>query len=391
MKDTGGLNGFDIGPDGMIYGPLWFKKRIVKINPDTGDMQTIAKGFHTPAAANFDSKWNLYVLDTGTGEVYIIDIKTGEKKVFVKLKSSLDNLAIDSRDQIYVSNMADNSIQKIDPKTKIISTIVKGGLSCSLAAKAISEKNGDDTLYLADIFALRKINSTTGIIKDLQRSHKANVPFEYPTYVTGDKEYLYIIADGALQQFNRTDFSSMKKWSGVSGIQAISVLPNDQLAILHNLNSISIVSTSKTPESENILSKAKSVTNELQNTVAMSKILNNKVYVTQRNAGDKKAGGIVQIDLTTGEIKTIIKNLSLPQGIDVLPNGNIIVMVSSPGEILEVNPVTGKKIVLSEKINVGRLSKSAGSQSMGVTVSQSGNIYVIADGDNSILRISPKL
>ena len=31
MNDMGGLNGFDIGPDGMIYGPLWFKNKIVKI------------------------------------------------------------------------------------------------------------------------------------------------------------------------------------------------------------------------------------------------------------------------------------------------------------------------------------------------------------------------
>ena len=32
-KDLGGLNGFEVGPDGMIYGPLWFKGQLVKVDP----------------------------------------------------------------------------------------------------------------------------------------------------------------------------------------------------------------------------------------------------------------------------------------------------------------------------------------------------------------------
>ena len=30
-KDMGGFNGFEVGPDGMLYGPLWFKGQVVKI------------------------------------------------------------------------------------------------------------------------------------------------------------------------------------------------------------------------------------------------------------------------------------------------------------------------------------------------------------------------
>ena len=80
VKDPGGFNGFDIGPDGALYGPLWFKKQIVRIDPESGAIKTIADGFDTPAAANFDSKWNLYVLDTARGEVVRVDIKTGAKR-----------------------------------------------------------------------------------------------------------------------------------------------------------------------------------------------------------------------------------------------------------------------------------------------------------------------
>ena len=60
LKNIGGLNGFDFGADGWIYGPLWLKKQVVRVNPDTGELKVVAEGFQTPAAANFDSKGNLY-------------------------------------------------------------------------------------------------------------------------------------------------------------------------------------------------------------------------------------------------------------------------------------------------------------------------------------------
>src|SRR4029079_11648834 len=107
LKDLGGFNGFDIGPDGMLYGPPWFKHQVVRIDPDTGALKVVAHGFDTPAAANFDSKWNLYVLDTARGEVVRVNIRSGAKQVLAKLSTSLDNLALDSHDRLFVSNMAD--------------------------------------------------------------------------------------------------------------------------------------------------------------------------------------------------------------------------------------------------------------------------------------------
>ena len=30
----GGFNSFAVGPDGMLYGPLWFKGQVVRVDPD---------------------------------------------------------------------------------------------------------------------------------------------------------------------------------------------------------------------------------------------------------------------------------------------------------------------------------------------------------------------
>jgi streptogramin lyase len=79
LKDIGGLNGFDVGSDGMIYGPLWFRNKIVKIDPSKGTITTIAEGFKTPAALKLDGKGNAWVPDTGARELVRVDLKTGKR------------------------------------------------------------------------------------------------------------------------------------------------------------------------------------------------------------------------------------------------------------------------------------------------------------------------
>jgi hypothetical protein len=32
-KDMGGFNGFEVGPDGLLYGPLWFKGSVAENLP----------------------------------------------------------------------------------------------------------------------------------------------------------------------------------------------------------------------------------------------------------------------------------------------------------------------------------------------------------------------
>lgn len=117
MEKMGGLNGFEFGPDDLLYGPLWFKGQVAKVDVDKAELTVVADGFKIPAAVNFDSKGNLWVVDTALGQLVRVDPKTGAKKMVAQLKPSLDNLAIDDKDRIFVSNMADNGIQQVDAET----------------------------------------------------------------------------------------------------------------------------------------------------------------------------------------------------------------------------------------------------------------------------------
>src|SRR5437879_12056338 len=107
----GGLNGFEFGPDDMLYGPLWFKGQVAKVDVDKAELSVVADGFKIPAAVNFDSKGNLWVVDTALGQLVRVDPKTGAKQMVAQLKPLLDNHAIDAKEHLLVSNMADNGIQ----------------------------------------------------------------------------------------------------------------------------------------------------------------------------------------------------------------------------------------------------------------------------------------
>ena len=48
MEGMGGLNGFDFGPDGALYGPLWFKKQVVRVDVEAATIDVVATGFDVP-------------------------------------------------------------------------------------------------------------------------------------------------------------------------------------------------------------------------------------------------------------------------------------------------------------------------------------------------------
>lgn len=377
LKDIGGLNGFDIGPDGMIYGPLWFKQQVVKIDPDSGEMEIIADGFHTPAAANFDSQWNLYVLDTGTGEVFLLDIESGNKRVFARLKTSLDNLAIDSRDNIYVSNMADNAIYRIEAKTAAVSEVVPPGLSCSMALDARTSE-GQDTLYLADVFALRTIDANTGTITDIGRSHAAGTHIGYPTYVSVGRDYIYSISSEGLQVYDQRDHSLVKEWSGMRGLQQVEELPNGDLLALSTGGTLTRLDKANY-DNQSVVAR------DLGRVGDMSPADNTSVFLTFPDTNQ-----VARLELAGGQQELINSSLDRPMGVTRMRDGQLAVMESG-GRVVAIPPEASSDFsVIAEKIPVGLFGGTGGIQSPGIAAGRNGTLYALSDRNNTIYRISRK-
>ena len=200
----GGLNGFEFGPDDMLYGPLWFKGQVAKVDVDKAELSVVADGFKIPAAVNFDSKGNLCVVDTALGQLVRVDPKTGAKKMVAQLKPSLDNLAIDDKDRIFVSNMADNGIQEVDPETGAAKQVIIGKLALPGGIGVVSD-GGKDTIYIADVFAYRTVDGATGEVSEPARMHADGVTLEYPMSATakGDDVLLSSWFTGTVQLIDR--------------------------------------------------------------------------------------------------------------------------------------------------------------------------------------------
>lgn len=212
-KDLGGLNGFEVGPDGMIYGPLWFKGQVAKIDPANGGVTIISSGFGIPSAANLDDKGNLWVVDAQTGELSKVDLATGNKTVIKLFLPSLDNLAIAPEGTIYVSNMANNEIDAYDPATGSMRTLTSGKLAVPAGIKI-----DGNTLWVADLFAFRAVDVTTGVVSDVFRMFAPGSEIAFP-FAVGVSSRLFALASwesGSVQIVERTSKQTIATISGLN-------------------------------------------------------------------------------------------------------------------------------------------------------------------------------
>jgi sugar lactone lactonase YvrE len=371
LKDLGGFNGFDIGPDGMLYGPLWFKHQVVRIDPDSGALQVIADGIETPAAANFDSKWNLYVLDTARGEVVRVDIRNGQKQVLTKLSTALDNLAIDSHDRMFVSNMADNGIQEVDVRTGAVRQVVKGALAIPLGIASITDGTRD-TLYVADVFALRTVDSQ-GKVTDIARAHAAGTPIGYPVAITANQRHVIVTNnEGPVQRYDRGTMRLAQSWSDTHAGNAIE-LPSGVLIIAE---------TTQGKLSRIEGEQRSQILGDLVAPLGLAVAGDHAVYLSEMAAGQ-----VSWVDVTSGSRRVIAKGLDRPQGI-ATDGSAVFVVEAGKGQLLRVDARSGAVEVIARGLPVGLPQVPI--TLAGVAVGARGTLYVTSDIENSIWRLTKK-
>lgn len=374
-KNMGGFNGFEVGPDGMLYGPLWFKGQVVKINPADGEITVINGEFKTPAAANLDGKGNLWVVDTRTGELCKVDLASGRKTVFATLATAIDNLAISPEGTIYVSNMADNGIQAIDPATGSVTSLTRGKLSVPAGAKI-----DGDTLWVADIFSFRGVNVRSGDVRDVYRMQASEM--EYP-FSVGLGAKTITLASWFTNTVQLLDRATQKHIEMLHGFKApMDAIPMDDGSLLVlELGTGSLLRASGAQFKDRAV-----IAQGLTGPVQMVLGQDGAVYVTEA------AGNLTRIDLASGAKKVVADKLAMPEGLAQTPWGSFIVAESIPRRLTEIDPATGSRRSVAENLPIG-LEPGPGMPPFyvvtGVAVGSDGIVYMTADRNNSVLRIRP--
>jgi sugar lactone lactonase YvrE len=352
---------------------LWFKHQVVRIDPDTGKLDVVADGFDTPAAANFDSKWNLYVLDTGRGEVVRVHIRSGKKQVLAQLATSLDNLAIDSHDRLFVSNMADNGIQEIDVRSGAARQVVKGTLAIPLGI-AVVTAGGRDTLYVADTFALRTVDATQGKVTDIARSHAAGTPIGYPVSVTANQRYVIVTNnEGPVQRYERATMRLVQSWNDTHAANAIEMPSGALIVAATALGKLSRIDRNE---------QRTDVVVDLAAPVGLAIASDTAVYV-----GEMAAGRVSRVDVSTGARRVIAQGLDRPQGI-ATDGSTVLVVEAGKRRLLRIEPSNGATETIARDLPVGLTDVPI--TLAGVAVGAGGTIYVTSDVENSIWRLTRK-
>jgi streptogramin lyase len=382
MEKMGGLNGFEFGPDDKLYGPLWFKGEVARIDVDKPELTVVADGFKIPAAVNFDSKGNLWVVDAALGQLVRVDPKTGAKKMVAQLKPSLDNLAIDDKDRIFVSNMADNGIQEVDPETGAAKQIIIGKLALPGGIGVVSD-GARDTIYVADVFAYRTVDGASGEVSEPARMHAAGGTLEYPMSATakGDEVILSSWFTGTVQVIDRKTGATREMLHDFKAPHDAIRLGDGSL-LLNELGSKSLIRVSGEHGKERTV-----LIGGLEGPVGLVGGAKGEVYLTEAFAGQ-----VSKVE-SNGEKTVVAKDLKMPEGIALTPDGKLIVAEVGAKRIVEVDPASGKVTEIAANLPIGLVGAPGGLPTnipTGVGVGASGVIYFSSDIENAIYKVTKK-
>lgn len=377
-KDLGGLNGFEVGPDGMIYGPLWFKRSVARVDPADGSVSVISASFETPAAANLDGKGNVWVVDTATGELSKVALDTGARQVVAKLSPALDNLAIAPDGTIYVSNMADNGIQAVNPDTGAVRQLTRGAVAVPSGIKV-----DGGTMWVADVFAYRQVDLASGKVSELKRMHAADNDMEYP-FALGLSSQRVALASwftGTVQVINR---ATGKTEAMLHGWKApYDALPLEDGGLLVAEIATGSVTLASGPD----YASRKVVASGLAGPVQMVLGPDGQLYVTEA------AGNVQRINLKDGSKTAVATGLALPEGLAFTPWGSLVVAEAAAGRLTEIDLAAGTRRTVAEQLPIG-LGGGPGMPppyvATGVAVGADGAVYFSADRNNAIYRVRPQ-
>lgn len=381
-EKLGGLNGFEVHKDdGFLYGPIWFKGEIVKVNLESGAVEVIASGFKIPAAANIDpqNRDNLYVVDTGTGGIWSISLTSKAKKLVASMKPGLDNLAFDSRGRLFVSSMTDNGIYHVDKQTGSWRTIVEGKLAMPTGLSVTTE-GGKETVHVADVFSYRTVDGASGAVTDVLRVHGET--HAYPTGISvGPKNVL--LSSWFSNTVEKVDRKTGKLAATLRDFNApVDALEAaDGSLYVAELATGNLVKVSADGKTRSIVLK------ELRGPVALAQGSGNLIYVTEI-----AAGAVSQIDVATAARKVVADNLAGPEGIALGPDGRLYVAEVGQKRVVAIEPATGSRVVIASNLDVGLDPFPGGPPALmptGVAVGRSGAVYVSADRRNALYKLTP--
>ena len=360
-----GLNGMDWGPDGRLYGPRWFNNEVVSIDVDTGDIRKEVGGLNVPAALNFNSRGELFILDTGDGKV--VKVIDGVKSDYAYVELGLDNLAINDKDEIYVSSYSEGSVLKVSPES--IENVLPGGISHPGGLTILG-----NNIVVADIQSVKAYSLEDGSeswnYKNTYRISPQGLNFS----VASDDKSLILSSwfDNNVKIMNPDTGEILESLEGLN-VPISAVKYGEHIAVaLHGNGSVTLYDVAS--GEEEILADGFS---------APTHVI---TYQNDLLVSDRSNGQLVQIT-KSGAKEVLVDGLDSPEGIAVKDNAIYIF----EGDTGEIKKYQDKEVSVIAKVMSGSVGQSElfpPSVVFNGLVIKDDYLYVSGELERSIFRIA---
>jgi sugar lactone lactonase YvrE len=388
----GFLNGFDFGPDGRLYGPLFAVGIVISIDVDSCtatsdpwndcDLQVVATDFRVPAAAKFDPSGRLHVVDQ-SGEVFRVDALTGAKTRIAALQPGLDNLAFDDSGNLFVSSADFGWVAQIEVNGQA-RHLTPGGMIMPQGVAVLPGSQGRDRVFVADVFRMYEVDGRSGQELAIYKGHLVPVPGELtlttPMTSSVDGDHLVVSSwfGSAVQVWDSHTDTVLEHYHAPVPLNAIRF--RDDLVVADLLLGGIVWASDHgmvlPMDGENVFLPVGLATD------------GERLWV-----GDWATGIVWQLTFDGREVVATVpvaSGLAQPEGMALDLDGSLLVVETGARQLSRVDLTTGAVSVVAEGLDVGIPALEGLPPTWffdGVAVGPSGAIYVSESGRNVLTRI----
>jgi sugar lactone lactonase YvrE len=389
--NLGWLNGMDWGSDGYLYGPIWTKGEVVRIDVDSGNITTVAKGFGTPSAVKFDSSGNLYVADYEKGEISRIDLNNSTTEVIASGLERMDNIAFDSNDRLFTS-AEDGTIFEVLANGSTREVLKRGMIGPGGVAVQSNPNSGNDSVFIADLSYLRELDGQTGREIYVERHLMGDISNYNGTESGKITSPITVSSDGKNLIISSWVYNVVQVWDPVE-----HKLIQEYLNFSVPMNAIAFQGDLVVAELG--MEEGAAQVLRVNDTARMPLITglavpaglaatDNDLWVSDWYLG--MVMQLVKDGETLAEPIPVATNLSFPEGLAVDTDGNLLVVETGTGSLSKIDLKTGEISTIAKDLEVGAPAIPGLPPTFifnGVAVSPSGTIYVTGDKSNVLYRI----
>ena len=372
-------NALSLGPDDYLYFPVIFANEIWRVPAAGGQPERFVGDIHAPVAVKFDSQDRLVTVSSGTGDVLRYDLPTRERVKLGRTRPGIDNFAIDNDDRLFISHFTDGGVSQLN-KDGSEHVIVEAALPTPWGIAF--DRDGD--LIIADGLGIMRCSASgasSGLV-NLLTDHG------FPAYarnlvVLPDGSYVVANSGGSLFHYVPFTFSNPLA-SELGQVMGMAVLGEAVIACAQDSGRVVRVSKGQTEV----------LASNLEAPCGVAVGDRGEVFV-----GDAGSGNIVQLDGGRSEI--VASGFLQPQGM-VAVGGSLFVADRAQRAVFKLTG--GKKSVVAENLPFGRLPGVTErimpgvpgfggpiTPFTGLASDGRGNLYASADGDCSVLKLTPQV